>query len=116
MIVLYLQIKDYVVKNVLVSLTEIFDALEDRDELLEPEVFILAADVVLQALLVLGVLLDQSDEGSGFEHGVGVVILRYNVGCALTTVHERDFTEMVALIQHSDSDFSATLVSDCHPT
>ena len=75
MIVLYLQIKDYVVKNVLVGLTEIFDALEDRDELLEPEVFILAADVVLQALLVLGVLLDQSDEGSGFEHGVGVVIL-----------------------------------------
>ena len=46
MIVLYLQVKDNVVKNVLVGLTEIFNALEDRDELLEPEVFILAADVV----------------------------------------------------------------------
>ena len=116
MIVLNFQVKDNVVKNVLVSLTEVFDAFEDRDELLKPEVFILAANVVLEALLVFGVLLDQSDEGSRLKHGVRVVILRNNVGCALTTVHERDFTEMITLIQHSNSDFSAPLVSHCHPT
>ena len=83
---------------------------------MEPEIVILAADVVLEALLVLGVLLNQPDEGSGLQHGIRVVVLRDYVRRALTAVHERYFPEMVPLIQHPDANFSAPLVPDRHPT
>ena len=74
-IVLDLQIENNVIQDVTCGLTEVFYAFNDRDEELEPEIIVLAANEVLQTLLVLRVLLNQANERGWGQHGVGVIVL-----------------------------------------
>ena len=111
-----LQVEHDVVEDVDGGLAEVLDPLDDLDEELQAEVVVLGANVVFQALLVLGVLLDEANERRYSQDYVCVVILRDYIGSALTAIDQGYLTKVIALANLSDENFSAFIVFDSYLT
>ena len=113
---LNLQIEHDVVEDVDSSLAEVVNPLDDLDEELHAEVIVLGAHVVFQAFLVLGVLLDETNEGRWSQDSVCVVVLRDYIGCALAAIDQGYLTEVITLVNLSDENFSAFIIFDSYFT
>ena len=111
-----LQVEHDVVEDVDGGFAEVLYPLDNLDEELQAEVVVLGANVVFQALLVLGVLLDETNERRYSQDSVCVVILRDYVGSALTAIDQGYLTKVIALANLSDENFSAFIVFDSHLT
>lgn len=68
-------------------------------------------NVALEALFVLGVVLDEAAVELGLHHGKRVVVHRVDCGSALATVNHSNLTEVLSFEQLLHLDLFATIVT-----